>query len=237
MNKNSQNILSSEIDLKLTDYNLPSNNIFVDHPTAEIPHVTSPSYELREYNQIFGETNSMIAPIPTNFHDVISNTGVVHDGTNGSYDQFGGNKGEYYLKYLKYKKKYLSLKKEKEKKITSKVPFNERSIYYNIHYYNNGNIDKIKKFFLESKNQFHIKEIIDKIRMIDTYIFNSFKREEKLVFWVAINAAYLKALASDDELEVNNIKNIALNFKNWYDDWTTYPNKEIQGLEIIRVLN
>jgi hypothetical protein len=236
MNKNSQNNASSEIDLKISDYKIPSNNIFVEHPTAEIPHVTSPSYQLQETNQIFGEINPMTAVIPTDFHDVISNTGVVNDGNSGSYEQFGGNKDGYYLKYLKYKQKYLSLKKELKKKLGSQVPIDQRTIYYNIHFYNKGDINKIKQFFLEPKNHHHIKEIIDKISMIDTYVFNSFKKEEKIVFWIAINLAYLEAIKADKESRVNEIKYIAINFKNWYDDWNTYPNKEIEGLEIIRDL-
>jgi hypothetical protein len=221
---------SSEINLKFKDFPTPTNDIRVPHETVGIPHVTDHSYQIHETNQILSETNPMIANIPPDFYNTINDKMVVNDGTSGSYEQFGGN--GYYKKYLKYKQKYFNLKS----KLGGDVPLNERTLYTNIYYSNNGDVDKIKEFFANDNNTHYIQPILDLLRPIDTYIFNNFKKEEKLVFLVALNQEYLTAKKQENNKRLTYVKNLTYLFKRWYDDWHTYPIKESQNLEIIKDL-
>jgi hypothetical protein len=226
---------SSEINLKFKDLPIPTNDIRVTHPSVELPHVSYPSYQIHETNQILSETNQMVANVPPDFYNTIEDKMVVNDGTSGSYEQFGGNLTQmnvYHKKYLKYKNKYIALKS----KLGGDVPLDERTVYTNIYYSNNGDVNKIKEFFANDINTHYIQPILDLLRPIDTYIFNNFKKEEKLVFLVALNQEYLTAKKQENNKRLTYVKNLTYLFKRWYDDWHTYPIKESQNLEIIKDL-
>ena len=256
--------ISPKVNLKFTDYNIPSNNMSVKPSTISLSDTPKQPYEIHETNQIYAPTNSMTPQIAPDFYNIIDNNMIVNDETAGSFEQFGGN--NYRHKYLKYKSKYVQLKtelalmqdmsdnskfkskyvqlktelaqlKKNKTEIGGNLPLDQRTKYTEMYYYHNGDVNKLKEFFLDQYNDHIVKEIIELIRQIDTYIFNSFKKEEKIVFWVAINQEYLNAKKNENESRVNQMRKIAYSFKNWYDDWATYPTKEIANLEIIKDLN
>jgi len=216
-------------------YNLPTNDIRVPSQSVDLSQINQPSFQLHETNQLLSETNPMVANVPPDFFNTIDDKMIVNDGTSGSYEQFGGNQkkiNEYHKKYLKYKNKYITLKS----KLGGDLPLDERTLYTNIYYYNNGDINKIKEFFANDNNTHYIQPILDLLRPIDTYIFNNFKKEEKLVFLVALNQEYLTAKKEENNKRLTYVKNLTYLFKRWYDDWHTYPIKESQNLEIIKDL-
>jgi hypothetical protein len=261
MSRNSSTV-SSEINFKLNDYKIPSNNISIQPETATFPHVT---------NQLSSDLFPKPVSIAPDFNELMNDTSNINDFTAGSFEQFGGGIN-YKEKYFKYKNKYLSLKRDiytqgdsiknkylslakrerdiytqgdsiKQKYVALKeqlggtVPVNEQNIYTNIYYSNNGDINKIKEFFLENNNKHYVREIINYINKIDTYVFNNFKKEEKIIFWIAMNDEYIDSKNKEEKTRLHNIKNVAFQFKRLYDNWHTYPKKEIENLEIIKDLS
>jgi hypothetical protein len=126
------------------------------------PDVINPLYIIPEINQLSGDLFPKTVPISPDFHQLIDNRLIVDDGTTGSYEQYGGDM--YYKKYLKYRQKYVALKA----KLGGTIPIKEQNIYKNIYYSHNGDLNKIKQFFLETNNKNYVKEIIDYINKIDT---------------------------------------------------------------------
>jgi hypothetical protein len=234
------------------------------------PDAINPLFIIPETNQLSADLFPKPVPISPDFHQLIDDKMIVDDGTNGSYELYGGgiNYKEKYMKYKQkyvalkeqyafvqgdsFKNKYLSLKRDiytqgdsiKQKYVALKeqygdgnVPINEQNIYTNIYYSNNGDLNKIKEFFLETSNKHYVKEIINYISKIDTYVFNNFKKEEKIIFWIAMNDEYIDSKNKEDNTRLNKIKNVAYQFKRLYDNWHTYPKKEIENLEIIKDLS
>jgi hypothetical protein len=243
MSRNSSTV-SSEINFKLNDYKIPSNNISIPPETATFPHVT---------NQLSSDLFPKPVSIAPDFNELMNDTSNINDFTAGSFEQFGGGIN-YKEKYFKYKQKYIALAKRerdiytqgdsiKQKYVALKeqlggtIPVNEQNIYTNIYYSNNGDINKIKEFFLENNNKHYVREIINYISKIDTYVFNNFKKEEKIIFWIAMNDEYIDSKNKEEKTRLHNIKNVAFQFKRLYDNWHTYPKKEIENLEIIKDLS
>jgi hypothetical protein len=197
------------------------------------PDAINPLYIISETNQISGDLFPKPVPISPDFHQLIDDKMIVDDGTNGSYELYGGGIN-YKEKYMKYKQKYVALK---EQYGGGNVPINEQNIYTNIYYSNNGDLNKIKEFFLETSNKHYVKEIINYISKIDTYVFNNFKKEEKIIFWIAMNDEYIDPKNKEENTRLHKIKNVAYQFKRLYDNWHTYPKKEIENLEIIKDLS
>jgi hypothetical protein len=290
MNRNLPTV-SSENNIKIVDYKIPSSIIKLSSNEADSsPDVINPLYIIPEINQLSGDLFPKTVPISPDFYQLIDDKMIVDDGPAGSYELLGGGIN-YKEKYLKYKNKYLSLKRDiytqgdsfKQKYIQLKteyafvpgdsfknkylslakrekdiytqgdnikqkylklnpqlggtLPIKEQNIYTNIYYSNNGDLNKIKEFFLETNNKHYVKEIINYINKIDTYIFNNFKKEEKIIFWIAMNDEYIDSKNKEDNTRLHKIKNVAYQFKRLYDDWRTYPKKEIENLEIIKDLS
>jgi hypothetical protein len=205
----------------------------VSNAADSSPEVINPLFVIPETNQLSADLFPKTVPISPDFHQLIDDKMIVDDGTNGSYELYGGGIN-YKEKYLKYKAKYIQLKTEFG---GGNVPINEQTIYTNIYYSNNGDLNKIKEFFLETNNKHYVKEIINYISKIDTYIFNNFKKEEKIIFWMAMNDEYIDSKNKEDNTRLQKIKNVAYQFKRLYDNWHTYPKKEIENLEIIKDLS
>jgi hypothetical protein len=205
----------------------------VNNAADSSPDAINPLFIIPETNQLSADLFPKTVPISPDFHQLIDDKMIVDDGTNGSYELYGGGIN-YKEKYMKYKQKYIQLKTEFG---GGNVPINEQNIYTNIYYSNNGDLNKIKEFFLETSNKHYVKEIINYISKIDTYIFNNFKKEEKIIFWIAMNDEYIDSKNKEDNTRLHKIKNVAYQFKRLYDNWHTYPKKEIENLEIIKDLS